>query len=62
MKLEIRLKQLAQTLPPKQRTLDLHDEDPWAQLPTADRQACRAAVAALLCQVTLTPPEDEKHE
>jgi hypothetical protein len=31
-------------------------------LPTADREACRSAMAALLCQVTFATEENGKHE
>jgi hypothetical protein len=60
--IEIELKQLVQTLPPRQQTLDFAGSNLWEQLPTADHQACRAAIAALLCQVTLATQENDEHE
>jgi hypothetical protein len=60
MKLGQQLKELIGTLPRKQRTLDFGDISPWTELPTADRQACRDALAVLLFQVVTTPLHDER--
>jgi hypothetical protein len=59
--LENQLHQLLQTLTPRQQTLDFADPCRWDQLPTADRQACRDAIAALLQQV-ITTQENLDHE
>jgi hypothetical protein len=56
------LKQLVQTLPPKQQTLDFANSNLWRQWSAADRQACRDAIAALLYQVTLATQDDETQE
>jgi hypothetical protein len=60
--IEDQLKQLARTLPPQQQTLDFADANLWRQLPTADRQACRDAITALLFQVALAVQEDQSNE
>lgn len=64
MKLGIQnqIKQLAQTLPAKQQTLDFADSKLWRQLSAADRRTCRDAVAALLVQVTIATQENDEHE
>lgn len=69
MNLSSRLQKVLQKLPPKQQALDFGDADPWKQLPAADRQACRDAIAALVAQVATTSDQDnhplkkvEEHE
>jgi len=42
---------VAQTLAPKQQTLDFGGESLWQQLSSHDRRACRKAIAAMLHQV-----------
>lgn len=53
-------KQLVQTLPPRQQTLDFGDGRLWEQLPAADRQACRDSLAALLRHVTVATRSNEE--
>jgi hypothetical protein len=48
MKHATQLEQLVQMLPPRQQTLDFGSTCLWQLLPTADRQTCRDAIAALL--------------
>jgi hypothetical protein len=55
------LKQLMQTLPPKQQTLDFGSQNLWQQLPAEDRRACRDAIAAFLYQVAVSTPENPEH-
>jgi hypothetical protein len=59
---EDQLRQLAQTLPPKQQTLDFIHSNLWRQLPAADRRACRDAIAALLSQLVFATQEKPPHE
>lgn len=56
------LRQLARTLPPKQRTLDFVESQLWPQLPAEHRRACRDALAALLSQLTIATQEKHPHE
>lgn len=60
--IEEELKQIVQTLTPKQQMLDFNNSNLWRQLPDTDRRACRDAVAALLRQVTLATQENHEHE
>lgn len=59
MNLEFRLKQLADKLAPRQQMLDFMRRDRWQQLPYADQQACRQAIANLLHQVVTQIRENE---
>lgn len=59
---ERQLRQLAQTLPPKQQTLDFVHSNLWRQLPVTDRRACCDALAALLYQLALATQEKHPHE
>ncbi len=61
MKQQRQLKQLMQTLPPKQRMLDFGSQSPWQLLPTADQRACRDAIAAFLCQVAVATSANQEH-
>lgn len=58
--IEQRLKQFTQMLSPKQEMLEFAHSNLWPQLPAADRQACRDAIAALLVQVSLAIQENDE--
>lgn len=58
MKHATQLEQLVQMLPRRQQTLDFGSTCLWQQLPTADRQACRDAIAALLVHVIVSTSAD----
>jgi hypothetical protein len=55
------LKQLMQTLSPRQQTFDFGSQNLWQQLPTEDRWACRDAIAVFLYQVAVSTPENPEH-
>ncbi len=48
--------------PPRQGKLDLPMSDRWQQLPEADQQACRQALAQLLYQVVTRQTGDQPDE
>jgi hypothetical protein len=47
---------------PRQQTLDLSDPQQWRQLPDADQQACRDALAQLVYQMISQQPGDQQDE
>jgi len=55
------LKQLMQTLPPKQQTFDFGSQSLWQQIPAEDQRACRDAIAAFLYQVAVSTLENPEH-
>jgi hypothetical protein len=59
---ERQLQRLAPALSPRQQTLDFDEARRWEQLPAADQQACRSAIAALLYQVTIMLQENDSDE
>ncbi|MDP6558033.1 MAG: hypothetical protein QGG71_25425 [Pirellulaceae bacterium] len=59
MNLETELKKLSDRLMPRQQTLEFTRPERWQQLPNADRQACRQALAKLLREVEIPTRENE---
>lgn len=62
MKPEIQRTHLATILAPKQQSLDFVRSKLWEQLPRSDQQACREAIARLLCQILPSTQENDEHE
>lgn len=62
MRQESQHKQLAAKLRPKQQTLEFANSRLWEQLPKSDQQACRDALARLLCQVIQSNQDTNEHE
>lgn len=52
----------ANALSPRQRKLDFADLEGWQQLPPPVQQACRRALARLLCQVITSTDQEQDDE
>jgi len=57
--MESKLKHLAHRLIPRQQALEFTLPEHWQYLPRSDQQACRHAIAKLLCQVIAQSLENE---